>query len=538
MIIDVNFLSVTFGQDTLSSGDTTAVCVQLKDSDGNDIEPEDGDFLVQFSLDSDEGYGELIGYDTTGVAYTYAHSGGVRYVANGVESYTITNVQVTAYAADAPQVKGAGALYVVPAPKIVIIDKTMQEIGQVKIALWDNAYNSDGTLLDDFITLDTRCFYVLLTDYYSNVDKSNLDQVMVTIQTESPDPWESDAPHSITLLEIGEDTGVFLSESQLLMSPDLDNVSSIQTDDQYPVISNYLGTFAIDNSPEDRTHKCYPGGKVIAKYASSSGELRAEVSVPLEKVVNIECYVMIEPFRDKGYDDDGDPSTPVIGAGNGIFDYEGRELGEPFAPGKKSEKYRDLSAGIREFHYGDDQDIILNGDGRGPVVSAEKINKYIKRAQIGWAQAGIKINNVNIVNLACNSDPATEDILYDGRFNRIDDAALCYKYHKDKYITSQNVAYVFFTGKFDNAKKAGTSWRPGKRDYNHYICFLDSRQYAELKTMAHELGHLLTGMEDAGYTNPAYFFPRESVTGYDVTVEVGRRLPAEAVIKALENEDL
>ena len=86
-----------------------------------------------------------------------------------------------------------------------------------------------------------------------------------------------------------------------------------------------------------------------------------------------------------------------------------------------------MSSGARKYYSGDDNWIIKRGDGRGAVANFNYVEDQIRRANISWAQAGVRIlHNSNGLITDINSanddrnpldDYYRKDILADARFS-------------------------------------------------------------------------------------------------------------------------
>ncbi|MDZ7723792.1 MAG: hypothetical protein U5R06_13550 [candidate division KSB1 bacterium] len=249
-----------------------------------------------------------------------------------------------------------------------------------------------------------------------------------------------DPAHEITLEETDVNSGIFNSESQLLVAPALDDVIETQTDDGYGHQSRFSAGPVYDESQNDRTHQCYPGGVVMVSYQSASGETICDTAeVKCSGILNMRCYVLQEAYWDDGYyDKDGN----LIGEGNDEFDWEGKEQGELFRPGVPSEPFLDSSSGaVFRFRSGDENWVKTHSDGRGPASKDSDVNASIKRAKIAWAQAGIIVNVERDGILKGNQ-------LDDPEINRaLSDGATHVSWTKNIYKDLQSIRYYLKKGR-------------------------------------------------------------------------------------------
>ncbi|MFC1569052.1 hypothetical protein ACFL4L_02350 [bacterium] len=420
---------------------------------------------------------------------------------------------------------------------VEILDASKTPTETLQIALWDNAYDASGNVKNDFITPDTRCFYVRVTDEDANTDPSVKEKITVEIGTTVPAPWQPDDFHEITLEEQGIDSDIFLSEAQLLMSPDLDHVTD--TDDDYEAYSQFAGYRVLDDKKDDRTHKCYPSGTVIAKYGSDE----EDVAVVTEaKTLEIYCYVMLEPFRDTGFDHDNNSATPDIGGGNDIFDYNDLNGNGQHDRGEPSEEYMEISNDDYFFRRGNDTSLPIKANGRGPVVTEEYINESIKRANISWAQAEIKILTIggpdhlihNMLNYTLSD--GYFDLPSQNRRNP-NDAGIVYSTMKwNLGITMRtDILYTIFTGRFkdidansNGAGIMGIGYFPGYTfwPYAESFTFIKTREDQTWRVLAHEIGHILSKKGDILNNNKWIFFPQTPVY-QDITIDRMRRITSE-----------
>ncbi|MGH7452721.1 MAG: hypothetical protein ACRENG_15345 [bacterium] len=204
---------------------------------------------------------------------------------------------------------------------VEILNAALAVTDHVQVARWDNAYDASSNVLngatttDNFIDLDPERFFVRVTDPAKNTNPNAADKITTKIGTLLAGGGDDDDLTEIELFETGNNTGIFDSKSQLLMSTDLDLVAPDQTDDGYRAHDGISGRVN-DNIKNDRTHRATIDGSVKAEYELSDGsKIFATVDVcqrnPDErKVCQIRVRVFNEPFEDLGYDDDNNPDTP------------------------------------------------------------------------------------------------------------------------------------------------------------------------------------------------------------------------------------
>ena len=144
-----------------------------------------------------------------------------------------------------------------------------------------------------------------------------------------------DADHNSTLLESGLDTGIFLSETQLLAAPDLSMVAATEQDDGLAVYSARTMASVADEADNDRTHRATIDGHLKVSYTGMG--LTCALTVPIcdrvptdeRRTMKVRVTVLIEPFDDFGLD--GMAGTGDFGEGNGTFDFQ--DFGADGLPG-------------------------------------------------------------------------------------------------------------------------------------------------------------------------------------------------------------
>jgi len=197
-------------------------------------------------------------------------------------------------------------------PLILILDSASMLTDHVEIGHWGadagtgltgydtmtppmviNTSSPDGT----FIDVDPDRFKVRVSAFYENTNPAMIEDFQVSIGTEGS---AADDDDPITLLETGDNTGIFESEFMLMMSPDLPSADN--PDDDYDVYTQRTMPPARipDDMPEDRTHRADVDGRLLVTYGAQ------KLSVPVcgrgsgdkRKLLNIQVFVFNEPLMD------------------------------------------------------------------------------------------------------------------------------------------------------------------------------------------------------------------------------------------------
>ena len=255
--------------------------------------------------------------------------------------------------------------------------------------------------------------------------------------------------------------------------------------------------------------------------------------------------VLTEPFQDIGYQNS---EGQLIGANNSVFDYEGKEEGQPFVPGMLSEPYLDISAGLEDkFRRGDSGWIIKYGDGRGPVVKDEYVYASLLRADIAWAQAGIDVDmgedhiDIDHIKLCEMQKDYRFELPSSAQINPNDISLVYSTLQWDLGVMLQtDILYVIFTGgefKKNTDKSFGKSSIMGiacyPRDaahphpfwtYDEYFAFIETGNEIEWRVLAHEIGHILSRKGDIHNNDQCIFFPQTPLPGLDTMINMMRRI--------------
>jgi len=419
-------------------------------------------------------------------------------------------------------------------PLIQILDSASALTDHVDIGHWGADSGSGLTGYDamnmvingsggTFIDSDPDRFKVRVSAFYANANPAVAETLPVKIATTGT---VTDDDTTITLLETGVNTGVFDSEFMLMMSPDLPTADN--PDDDYAVYSVRASTTVADDATNDRTHRTDIDGHLRVTYDAPGGSQTHSVPVcdryPTEerKTLTIRVHVFLEPFSDTGYDHDSNPSTPPIGGGNGVFDFNDSHSNGQHDSGEASESFTDITMdGTRNTVLG------------STAVAAAFVDSQISRANIAWAQACINVVQSGTV-LYDNPpvDTFGTSVFADFEF---DDGPG----NDEEFIIEStsgavhNVADVFFVPASDPFPSpfTGLASTPGLRGgvvlpsgllENTYL-FVCAGVDIRRRTLAHEIGHALTNRPDIS-TPPYIYFPSFDPATFDNAVNQYRRI--------------
>jgi len=371
-----------------------------------------------------------------------------------------------------------------------------------------NGYTGANNLINGaagvFIDTDPDRFFIRVTHAPANTNPAMVEMVQARIETLLAGGGGDDPEDVLDLLETGANTGVFVSEGLLLMSPDLPAADN--PDDVHAVYSVRAGATVADGANNDRTHRATIDGRVRATYIPPTGGM-CRLSVPVcdrvpmdtRRTVTFRVHVFNEPFMDTGYDHDANPATPNIGAGNSMFDFnDNAPANGMHDAGEASEPFTDLS-----------------GDGaRNTVLGSQAaatafVNGEIARLDIGWAQACIKYTQMGAISFEEAPSVAGVNIIADGAFN-INPAADDVTVITNTAGAMVNVAEVFFVPPMAGASgyarvpaNQGAAL-PAAMQENTYL-FVGSNAVVRRRTLTHEFGHALTNRPDNATPVHVYF---------------------------------
>ncbi|RMH29230.1 MAG: hypothetical protein D6692_04480, partial [Planctomycetota bacterium] len=273
--------------------------------------------------------------------------------------------------------------------------------------------------------------------------------------------------------------------------------------------------------------------------------------------LRLRVRVHLEPYLDTGYVQvTNDPSTPgpietIVGAGDGAFSFQDDNGNGVHDPGEPSEPYLDFSSGVlvntnpatggmplEEWYKPGNEAPNTNGNGRGPVASTATVLAELERANIAWAQAGIKVvidGGIIIEEAPTGADGL--NILSDGWFSLnglvIDAVATITSIGQ---LATPSVAEVVFTGPLtfigSVLNAAGFAFIPWLKDQigmlpstlkqNTYM-FISPAISLGQRALAHEIGHALTNQPDTFFT-PSIFFPSDEPAPDDLAPHLQRRI--------------
>jgi len=411
------------------------------------------------------------------------------------------------------------------------------DVGNVELSGYDPNHNLINGAGEVFIDTDPDRFFLRIKDPSANENDNAVEHVQVDLATLTGAVDDGSRP--ITLIETGPETAVFKSEALLLMSPDLP--AGDNPDDDVEVWSDRAGGFVGDDQTDDRTHRASIDGEVEVNYVAGNGA-QVSASVPvtqrepedIRRVLRVRVRVHLEPFNDVGYVNTMPDET---GGGNGQFDWDDENGNGVHEPGERSEPYADFSRlheGQPSFARGD---IFPNdmGDGWGRIAPPEVVAAQMERANLAWAQAGVKViqEGPTIVEQAPlvpdppNNAPWTT-IIHDGWFDTNGIGGV------DGEITAETIGQqasfdvleVVFTTAIQ-APGAGdilgvaiipstsTFLPPDLRENTYVFIGTDddtpiinsSALDVRMRTLAHEIGHALTNRPDSDANpRPPYIY--------------------------------
>ena len=346
----------------------------------------------------------------------------------------------------------------------------------------------------------------------------------------------------------------------MMMANDLQGVSPLSQDDGYPVYDGVIGLVG-DEDMNDRTHKASIDGYVKVSYENNSMEKTIDIcnrDPDERRVLEIRCFILKEPFQDIGYVLDWtNPNSKPIGVGNGKFDFENLNGNKDengfdiFDFGEPSEPFLDYSCGENEdFRRGEDPYFNPDSDGWGAVVNPDYVLDQIKRANIAWAQACIKIIEIEPVEIIDIPEETLRNnwLSYQhlGRFDFLNDAELIFNAFNNDLIIDNQILYIFFNTDMIDENVRGIAYDSKNTDFphdGHSLTFISAHSKLGYRTLAHEIGHILSYLRDPDYgtdsvTDSHIFFPRMPIFWMDILPEMTRRLTSKTVEECHKNEEL
>ncbi len=400
-----------------------------------------------------------------------------------------------------------------------------------KIANWENGYDAGFAVRnnadpDNFVERDASRFYISVSDPSANTDPATAEQIQVALEVLNSDGTIRDNATNQELRETGSNTGIFVSISQLLTSHDIQVLDDADADDEFAASDGTAAT-ANDDTLNDRTHQANIDAEVRLSYTPTGAAAPFQpVAAVYERGANdyrrrveIEVHVFNEPYQDHGID--GMPGTGDAGEGDGAFSFTDTNVNGTHEAGEPSEPYIDYSHGGMVLLSGSDVGV---ADGRSAIADAATVQAQINRSDIAWAQAGIK---TDLLSTSFDDAPVVGgiDILLDGSNSIAGGGTTDSEEIFNDYTAamSNDVLKVFFTGFLPGAN--AIQYRPGYQPFAHgdkVFILLAPNLNINLRTLAHELGHVLINTPDAA-TTQIEFFPA-SVTRTDDAINTYRRL--------------
>jgi hypothetical protein len=403
----------------------------------------------------------------------------------------------------------------------------------VVAGLWENGHSQTGPVVDargggpfavnnsassHFVDVDPARFVVRVTDANANRDPATIESIIAEVGTLVAWPLDAmgerwaDARTPVALRETGPDTGVFVSEAQLLTNNDEPpGTSAHALDDALAAFSPRAGAPVADEVPNDRTHRLSPLGSSTPDAGFIGGGVRAtylgtiSTTSPVcgrepdqRRSIDLRVTALLEPYEDTNHNGRFD-----MVESNGIPGHQREEVSEP---------YLDLSTNKMTFIAGGPASVAAGCDGRGPAVSDAYVDFRIRRSNMAWAPACIEFRRVGPVrvldddrltgefglirNGLVSGDLGVREVIFD-----ILDTSVIGPLARD------SIAVVFgFTR---------CSGCYAYTDSSNWATFTDGRVLImhpsgelddSLRNLPHELGHAITNTDDL--PNPNWqFFP-------------------------------
>lgn len=397
------------------------------------------------------------------------------------------------------------------------------------IANWEHGYDAAFNVLNNadphnFIEQDGSRFYIVVNDPSANSAPGAIQQVSMQIGVMRDDTTVVDSVSDFNLTETGVNTGSFVSPSHILTSIDIQVANDPDADDEFAAHDGSSG-IVFDDAADDRTHQADLNSIVQLSYMPVGSTQAKRLSVPVwprnpdfRKRIDIAVHVYYEPYTDNGLD--GVPGTGDVGEGDLHFSFTDANGNGKHDAGESSEPYIDFSHGGAALLSGSAAGV---ADGRGLVASDSVVEAQIQRSDIGWAQAGIWLNQISIVRENAPLSGGV-DILLDGMTSigggGADDEVI---YNANSGVMTNDVLKVFFTGNVDGSN--AIQYRPGFAPFvhgEHVFVLMSADLPFYNRTLAHELGHLLTNTPHSP-ANQTEFYPLGGLFD-DLAINTYRRL--------------
>ncbi|WP_457940839.1 right-handed parallel beta-helix repeat-containing protein [Mesorhizobium sp. 10J20-29] len=414
-----------------------------------------------------------------------------------------------------------------------------------------NAVGTAANAWNNFIDRDPNRIYVRLRDYRLDADPSAVDTTTTNISTTRvvtftfggvpllPVPLPDDNPTQITLVETGSNTGIFASESQMIVGPDVYNEPFTDTnrncqhdageaftdlngngnydtdnaDDDFAVRST--AGVVCDDQAEDRSHRATVDGEVVLTYqpvGAVAGQ-NVEMKIPVcernpERRHRLE--VMIYNFNEPWIDIPTPPFTPGR-----------RDANEPFI---------DISAGSVFFGLGGTW---------GPIWTTAQIDRQMLHLRSYLAVDCIRVHELGrtVLNpgpVLFTTIPGFTDGLGDAAGNRLsaDERAIHPAMRSAVNIDvnpNNDIVDLYLVAPLNHGAPDNffaVQWRPGyaatqpgvpANIANLVMVGLNSATQNVPGAFPHELGHQLTNRPDMAGVPQYMYFPSSGAAAGDST---------------------
>ncbi|KFA94714.1 hypothetical protein Q664_01420 [Archangium violaceum Cb vi76] len=396
---------------------------------------------------------------------------------------------------------------------------------------WDNAYDGAFNVRnnmdpDHFVDLDPSRFYLRAKGPKLDVDPSKADilQFFLTISHQV----NYDTANIMRLPESGPNTAMMVSRSLMLTGTDIEGISRTDTDDGFPVHDG-ISKVVSDGAIGDRTWRAPIDAHLTVWYNQPNAatlQWRLPVCGAERRKLPLRIHVFLEPYQDVGFDDDGNPATPNVGALNARFDYADVNGNGQHDLGERSEPYVNLSDPMTDMvaRSGDDPAVL---DARGPLMPINDVWRELRHTDSLWSPACIKIEVVGGTILVEDAPSYNfHNILADGVMTEPEISQLYRVYNASM---TEDVIDVFYgTTQNLGIAAAGLAFPPLYQTpavpHGEKLFTIIKSGMPSYATLAHELAHLLTNTGDSA-GNQTFFYPLNVPLTPLTTVNGGRRMP-------------
>lgn len=376
-----------------------------------------------------------------------------------------------------------------------------------------------------FVDEDPSRFVVRVTDAAANLDSMRRERVSASVGTLIKWPlaageserWADDLT-PVELLETDVDTGIFVSESQLLTNAD----EQSEPDDEFRVHSELAGLSVTDEGPGDRTHRIgtagtltFVSGGVRAQYGMMRPATR---TVPIcgrgpgdRIAVQVRARALMEPFVDMG------SGTFSYDAPDG-FSFNDTNGDRVHQAGEESEDYIDLSTGGQLMLPGGPLSVTAGRSGRGPAATQADLDRMVHHANQAWAPACLEVRTTGPLTFLDSPDLiGPGGLLRDGVITLDTERAPFFALFDGPLGPFQSqvidVVMGFSLCEFSFGSSSGChayTDSPGYHSpsYGPGLIFYGTAPKPNERIFAHELGHGMTnGSADFITTPPWQFYP-------------------------------